>query len=124
LRPRFPAAFQLPGIRFLGTPIPPGDSAPITVGLPHRLRMPAPEMRTLAGFPLSARMRPGPGRAPSLPRGQRCLLAIGASVAAACRLTTAGPCHPGSPTPARDVIVTRHQRGFPGSRPSGPSPHL
>ncbi len=26
--------------------------------------------------------------------------------------------------PARDVHVTRHQQGFPDSRPSGPSPHL
>ena len=55
----------------LGHPVPPGNSAPLTVGLPHR-RVPAPAMRTLAGFPRSARMRPGPGRAPSLPRGQRC----------------------------------------------------
>ena len=98
LPPRFAAAFRPPGIRFLGTPIPPGDSAPITVGLPHRLRIPAPEMRTLARFPLSARVRPGPGRAPSIPRGQRCLLVIGDSVTAACRLSTAGPCHPGTAT--------------------------
>ena len=27
-------------------------------------------------------------------------------------------------SPARDVGMTRHQQGFPGSRPSGPSPHL
>jgi hypothetical protein len=27
-------------------------------------------------------------------------------------------------SPTRDVILTRHQREFPGSRPSGPSPHL
>ncbi len=26
--------------------------------------------------------------------------------------------------PDRDVVVTRHQQGFPDSRPSGPSPHL
>src|SRR5713101_5728244 len=82
----------------LGHPVLPGTSAPITVGLPHRLRLPAPEVRTLAGFTRSARVRPGPGRAPSIPRGQRCSLAIGWSVAAACRLTAAGPCHPGTAT--------------------------
>jgi hypothetical protein len=62
---------------------PSGTSAPLTVGLPHRLRIPAPEMRTLAGFTRSARVRPGPDRAPSVPREQRCLLAIGSSAAAA-----------------------------------------
>jgi len=49
----------------------------------------------IAGFTRSARVRPGPGRAPSIPRGQRCSLAIDNSVAAACRLSAAGPCHPG-----------------------------
>src|SRR5215475_8345586 len=80
----------------LGTPIPPGDSAPLPLGLPHHLRIPAPEIRTLTRFPPSAHVRPGPGRAPSLPRGQRCLLAIAASVAAACRLPATGPYHPGT----------------------------
>jgi len=55
-----------------------------------------PAWRTLAGFPRSARVRPGPGRAPSLPRERRCPLAIELSVAAACRLSTAGSCHPGT----------------------------
>ena len=61
---------------------------------------------------------------PSLPRGQRCSPAVGESAAAACRLSAAGPCHPGDNNPARDVSVTRHQQGFPGSRPirSFPSP--
>jgi hypothetical protein len=38
-------------------------------------------------------------------------------VTAACRLTTADPCHPGATIPARDVDVTRHQQEFPDSRP-------
>jgi hypothetical protein len=41
---------------------------------------------------------PGPGRAPSLPRERRCPLAIELSVAAACRLSAAGSCHPGTAT--------------------------
>ena len=70
------AAFLLPFGRrpsLLSHPVPPGTSAPLTVGLPPHLRIPAPARRTLTRFPRSARMRPGPGRAPSLPRGQRCL---------------------------------------------------
>jgi len=112
------------GFRFSVTLSRQGLPPPLTVGLPPRLRIPAPARRTLTRFPRSARVRPGPGRAPSIPRGQRCSLAITKSVAAACRLSTAGPCHPGTISPARSVIVTRHQQGFPGSRPSGPSPHL
>ncbi len=98
LRPRFPAAFRPPGICFPGHPVLPGSSAPLTVGLPHRLRLPAPGMRTHRGFPRSARVRPGPGRAPSLPRERRCPLAIELPVAAACRLSAAGSCHPGTAT--------------------------
>jgi hypothetical protein len=44
--PRFPAAFRPPGIRFMSTLSRHGTSAPLTVGLPHRLRIPAPGMRT------------------------------------------------------------------------------
>src|SRR5713226_5485416 len=46
LRSRFPAAFRPPGIRFIGTLSRHGNSAPITVGLPHHLRIPAPGIRT------------------------------------------------------------------------------
>ena len=53
----------------LGHPVPPGDSAPLTIGLPHRQQA----ARTRAGFPCSARVRRGRGRAPSVPRGRRCL---------------------------------------------------
>ena len=56
------------GLRFLGHPVPPGDSAPLTIGLPHRQQA----ARTRAGFPCSARVRPGWLRVPSVPRGRRC----------------------------------------------------
>jgi hypothetical protein len=122
--PCFPAAFRLPGIRFLGTPIPPGDSAPLTAGLPHRLRIPAPEIRTLTGFPPSARVRPGPGRAPSLPRGQRCLAGHRRIRGRRLPPSSGRSLSSRHSYPARDAIVTRHRRGFPDSRPyrSFPSP--
>ena len=121
-RPRFPAAFRPPGIRFLGTLSRHGDSAPLTVGLPHRLRIPAPGMRTHSRvYTFRTReTRTGPGA----------LYTPG----------TAVPTRPGSIPdrrlphlsgmslssrqnhPAQDVRVTRHQQGFPGSRPSGPFP--
>ena len=45
-------------------------------------------------------------------------------VTAACRLATAGPCHPGHRNPSRDVFLTRHQQGFTGVHPTPafPSP--
>src|SRR5712691_1579919 len=92
-------------------------SAHIAVGLPHAPRIPAHVLRTLAGFTRSARVRPGPGWTLSLPRGQRCSLAIDLSVAAACRLTSAGPYSPQNRNPTRDVDLSRHQQEFPGSRP-------
>jgi hypothetical protein len=89
------AGFLLPfGCRhsLLGHPVPPRDSAPLTIGLP---RQPA---RTRAGFPCSARARCGWGWAPSIPRGRRCLHGQVPSLTAACRLAAAGPCHPGATT--------------------------
>ena len=46
-----------------GHPVPPGASAPLTIGLPTGLHLPVPAGRTLTRFPRSACMRPGPGRA-------------------------------------------------------------
>jgi hypothetical protein len=89
------AGFLLPfGCRhlLLGHPVPPGDSAPLTIGLPRQ------PTRTRAGFPCSARARCGWGRAPSIPRGRRCLHGQVPSLTAACRLPAAGPCHPGTTT--------------------------
>ena len=89
-RPLFPLPFgRRPSLP--GHPVPPGASAPLTIGLPPSLHLPAPAGRTLTRFPRSARMRPGPGRAPSIPRGRRCSLAVDLSAAAACRLSAASP---------------------------------
>jgi hypothetical protein len=112
---RFPVAFQPPAF-VSRAPCPAGDFRPLTVGLPTCLRIPAPARRTLARFTRSARVRPRPGRALSLPRGQRCSPAVGASATAACRLSAAGPCHPGEQS-SPSAYMTRHQQEFPGSRP-------
>ena len=74
MRPRFPAAFRPPAFASWA-PCPARDSAPLTVGLPQHRAYPR-TARTLAGFPRSARVRPGPGWALSLPRGRRCSPAI------------------------------------------------
>jgi hypothetical protein len=55
---RFPAAFRHTGIRFSVTLSRQRGSAPLTIGLPPCLRIPAPARRTLARFTRSARMRP------------------------------------------------------------------
>ena len=98
-------------------PVLPGNSAPLTVGLPHRLRIPAPEMRT-HGTVSTFRTRetqtgPGalctPGTAvltrPRSIRGRRLPLLNGSSLP------------PRRHNPARNVNLTRHQQEFPGSRP-------
>jgi hypothetical protein len=79
-------------------PFLPGNSAPLTVGLPHRLRIPAPEMRTHGTVSTfrTRETRTGPG-ALCTP-GTAVLTGHAPSAAAACRLSTAGPCHPGDPT--------------------------
>src|SRR6516164_5791822 len=105
-----------PGIRFLDTLSRHGISALLTVGLPHRPRIPAHGMRThcrVCTFRThETRTGPGalytPGTAVSTDRK--------ASAAIACRLSAAVPIIPEKP-PAREVSVTRHQQGFPGSRP-------
>jgi len=79
------------GIGFLGILYPPGSWAFVTSGLPPTQKA----WRTPTGFPCSARMRPGWGWVPSVPRGRRCPHGRTQSLAAACRLPTAGPCHPG-----------------------------
>jgi len=95
---RFPAVFRLPAFASW-TPSPAGTSAPITVGLPP----PAPLSRTRrrthdAGFTRSTRVRHGPGRALSIPQGQRSPMAVGGSAAVARRFSAASPYHPGTAT--------------------------
>jgi len=82
----------LPLSRHLPVPLPSASARPLrrpgggVLSPPHGHKAPRG-----ARFPRSARMRPGPGRAPSIPRGRRCPLAVDLSAAAACRLSAAGP---------------------------------
>ena len=94
-------------------------------------RLTAPQTHTrrrrhgpIAGFPRSACVRPGPDRAPSIPRGKRCP-ASHRSIRGRRPppLNGAIPAIPAR-APDRNVVVTRHQQRFPDSRPFGPSPHL
>src|ERR1700745_454032 len=48
----------------------------------------------------------------------------GSALTPACRLSTAGPCHPGVTTRPGMSSITEHQQGFTGIHPSQPSPHL
>ena len=116
-QPRFPAAFRPPGICFPGHPVLPGNSAPLTVGLPHRLRIPAPVVRTHSRVSTfrTRETRTGPGA----------LFTPGTAVSAGHRIVRGRRLPPLNgrflPSrhshPARDVDVTRHQQGFPDSRP-------
>ena len=88
----FPAAFRPPASASWA-------SCPARGFRPSCDRPTAPRRaRTRAGFPCSARARCGWGRAPSIPRGRRCLHGQVPSLTAACRLPAAGPCHPGTTT--------------------------
>ena len=49
---------------------------------------------------------------------------MGFHLTAACRLTAAGPCHPGTATRPGMSSITERQQGFTGIHPSQPSPHL
>jgi hypothetical protein len=93
--PAFLLPFGRPASAFLGTLSCQGIQPPLRSAYRTACAYPRLGCGPIAGFPRFARVRPGPGRAPSIPRGQRCSLAIGCSVAAACRLSAAGPCHPG-----------------------------
>jgi len=86
------------GLRFLGHPVPPAGFRPSY----DRPTAPPAAARTRAGFPCSARVRPGWLRVPSLPRGRRCPHGRTISPAAACRISTASPYRPGpQPAPGR-----------------------
>ena len=95
------------GLRFLGHPVPPGDSAPLTIGLPHRQQA----ARTRAGFPCSARVRPGWLRVPSVPRGRRCPHDRSYSRSPPAASQRPAPAAPDC-NPPRDASLTRHQQEF------------
>ena len=98
LGPAFLPPFGRPASAFLGTLSCPGVQPPLRSAYRTACAYPRLGCGPMAGFTRSARVRPGPGRAPSLPRERRCPLAIELSVAAACRLSAAGSCHPGTAT--------------------------
>jgi hypothetical protein len=123
VRPTVSCCLSTAGIRFLDT-LSRREFRPHYCRPTARSPLSRPGRTHDAGFTRSPRVRRGPGGAPSVSRGRRCSLAIGASVAIACRFATTSPCHPGTAHPTRDVSFSRHQQGFPGSRPSGPSPGL
>src|ERR1022692_110470 len=100
-----------------GHPVLPGNSAPLTVGLPHRLRLPAPGIRTHS--------RVSTFRTHETQTGPGALFTPGTAVSAGHRQVRgrrppplSGRSLPSRHShPARDVGVTRHQQGFPDSRP-------
>jgi hypothetical protein len=123
LRHSLSCCLSAAGIRFLGTLSRQRGSAPLTIGLPPRLRIPVPARRTLARFTRSARMRPRPaGRSlyPGDSGAHRPSRNPRPSPAASQRRSLPPRRH----NPARDVKVARHHQEFPGSRPTVLSPHL
>jgi hypothetical protein len=84
---RFPVAFRLAGIRFLGILFPPRVWALLTVGLPDRLN----GVRTLTGFPRFPYSRHGRGGRPLYPEASGVHATDKKSPVAACRSSTARP---------------------------------
>jgi hypothetical protein len=114
----FPATFRLPAFASWASCSRQWSWAPLTVGLPALAPGPSPTTyRTLTGFPCSARVRPGWGWVPSIPRGWRCPHGRECSTSAACRIATAKSLPARHCYPTRTVMLTRHQRGFPVSHP-------
>ena len=87
------------GPGFSGHPVPPGASAPLTICLPPRHLA----ARTRAGFPCSARVRPGWLRVPSVPRGGG-VHTTGVLPGRRLPLLNGQPCRPGlQPAPGRII---------------------
>jgi len=110
--PRVPLPF---GHRhpLLGHPVPPRDSAPLTIGLPDH---PA---RTPTGFPRSTHARHGRGGCPLNPEASGVHTTGVGSPVAACRLLQ----RPGPTTRCSSrhsgLTITRHHQGFTCVHPSG-----
>ena len=97
----------------LGHPVPPGVSAPLTIGLPDP-HGPDPD-----GVSTFRACETRPGWAPPIPRGQRCSRDRRGSPVAACRLfQRPGPITRSS-SRRSGLAMTRHHRGFTRVRPSG-----
>ena len=115
---RFPCCLSAAGIRFLGTLSRQWTSAPLTIGIPPCLRIPAPAWRTLARFTRSARMRPDRAGRLLYPGNSGVHRPSGnpwPSPAVSQRLVPATPAVQSSPGCRCDEASAR----FPGSRPIG-----
>jgi hypothetical protein len=108
-------AFPLPfGGRhsLLGHPVPPGDSVPLTIGLPRRTGADPDGVSVFRTHETQL------GWAPSIPGGSGVHATVPRSAVAACRFPAASPGHPGLATRPGELGLTGHHRGFTGIRPS------
>ena len=110
--PRFPAAFRPPA--FACWPSCPARGLRPSCDRPTT----PPSARTRTGFPCSARVRPGRGGRPLYPGGGGVHATDPRSTVAACRFSTASPCHPGTTNRPGELGLTGHQQGFTGVRPT------
>jgi hypothetical protein len=111
---RFPGAFQLSGVGFLGHPVPAeGLGFPCGRLAGHLLR--CPDLNGVSTFHLRE-IRPG--WAPPLPRGGGARPAGPYSPTVTCRFSTASH-QPQHCIPSPGLDITRHHRGFTCVRPSG-----
>ena len=118
---RFPVAFRPPALASWASCTRPG----LGPSLPPAYRQPQKAWRTLTGFPRSARMRPGWGWVPPVLRGRRCPHGRAQSLAAAYRLPTAGPCHPGTAKPSPGCAINEASARVHWHSPHAqPSPRL
>ncbi len=116
---RFPVTpgFPLPfGCRhsLLGRPVPPEDSASLTVGLPEPL--PGLDSDGVSTFHM-CQIRPG--RVPPIPRGGGVHTTSQVTPVDACRFTAASPAPPRSCAPSSGLTLTRSHQRFTRVHPSG-----
>jgi len=107
------------GLRFLRHPVPPGDWTPLTIGLPRRLRQHGPER----GFRVPHAWATAGSGAFSTP-GAAVPARPGVPLpAAACRFSTARPCHPGlQPAPGCPIHEASAKVHCRSPQPAFPSP--
>ena len=124
LRPLFSCCLSAAGVRFLSTLSCQGVQPPLRSAYRTACAYPRLRCGPMARFPRSARVRPGPGRALSVPRGQRCSPAAlhpRPPPAASQRPVPATPATQPSPECELDEASARVSWQSPYA---GPSPHL
>jgi hypothetical protein len=113
---QFRSAFPVPFGRrhsLFGHPVPPGDSAPLTIGLPRQTTSTDPD-----GVSMFRTRETRPGRAPSVSRGRRCSHDRPEIHGRRLPLPNGQPLSPRSYCPPRGAGVTGHHQGFTGIHPS------